>query len=153
MSRCTGSPFQTKLCRRNSLGQRTRGRKFLLQCRYAADANGQTLEQNLEAMSVSTRISDPETRIWLRGLGKTVAENLEDINGRIESALQNWSMERLTPVTRLILQQAIAENLYMDIPAPVAVKEAVKLAIEFEGPKTGSFVNGVLDRLLFRNQD
>lgn len=134
------------------MGQRTRGRKFLLQCRYAADANGLSLDDNLESMSVSTRIPDPETRIWLRELGKAASEHSEEIDGRIESALENWSMNRLTPVTRLILQQAVAENQYMDIPAPVAVKEAVKLAIEFEGPKTGSFVNGVLDRLLFRKR-
>jgi len=135
------------------LGQRTRGRKFLLQCRYAAEANGQSLDDNLESMSVSSRISDPETRIWLRDLGKIALKHREDIDLKIESALQNWSMERLTPVTRLIIQQALAEHLYMDIPAPVAVKEAVKLAIEFEGPKTGSFVNGVLDRLLFRKNE
>ncbi len=135
------------------MGQRTRGRKFLLQCRYAAEANGQSLDDNLESMSVSSRISDPETRIWLRDLGKIALKHREDIDLKIESALQNWSMERLTPVTRLIIQQALAEHLYMDIPAPVAVKEAVKLAIEFEGPKTGSFVNGVLDRLLFRKNE
>jgi len=134
------------------LGQRTRGRKFLLQCRYAAEANGQSLDQNLESMSVSTRVTDPETRIWLRDLGFLALKHKEDIDRKIESALENWSMDRLTPVTRLILQQAVCENLYMDIPAPVAVKEAVKLAIEFEGPKTGSFVNGVLDRLLFRTE-
>lgn len=133
------------------MGQRTRGRKFLLQCRYAAEANGRTLDENLESMSVSTRVTDPETRIWLRDLGSKAARYKDEIDTRIESALENWSMKRLTPITRLILQQAVAENLYMNIPAPVAVKEAVKLAIEFEGPKTGSFVNGVLDRLLFRN--
>ncbi len=85
------------------------------------------------------------------GTGSTARKNREEIDGKIESALRNWSMDRLTPVTRLILQQALAESLYMDIPAPVAIKEAVRLAIEFEGPKTGSFVNGVLDRILFRD--
>lgn len=131
------------------MGLRTRGRKFLLQCRYAADANGLSLEENMETMSISSRIPDPETRIWLQELGSTARKNREEIDGKIESALRNWSMDRLTPVTRLILQQALAESLYMDIPAPVAIKEAVRLAIEFEGPKTGSFVNGVLDRILF----
>ncbi len=133
------------------MGLRTRGRKFLLQCRYAASANGLSLEENMETMAMSSRIPDPETRIWLQELGSTARKNREEIDGKIESALRNWSMDRLTPVTRLILQQALAESLYMDIPAPVAVKEAVRLAIEFEGPKTGSFVNGVLDRILFRD--
>jgi N utilization substance protein B len=134
------------------LGQRSRGRKFLLQCRYAADANGLPLEDNMEAMGISERISDPQTRIWLRELGKAAGTNRGEIDRMIAGVLENWSMDRLTPITRLILQQAVAESLHMNIPPAVAVKEAVKLAIEFEGPGTGSFVNGVLDKILFRSE-
>jgi len=134
------------------LGQRSRGRKFLLQCRYAADANGLPLEDNMEAMGISERISDPQTRIWLRELGKSAGSHREEIDRMIAGVLENWSMDRLTPITRLILQQAVAESLHMNIPPAVAVKEAVKLAIEFEGPGTGSFVNGVLDKILFRSE-
>ncbi len=134
------------------MGQRSRGRKFLLQCRYAANANGLPLEDNMEAMDISDRINDPQTRIWLRELGKAAGSNREEIDRMIAGVLENWSMDRLTPLTRLILQQAVAESLYMNIPPAVAVKEAVKLAIEFEGPGTGSFVNGVLDKILFRSE-
>lgn len=135
------------------MGQRTRGRKFLLQCRYAAQANGLSLLENMENMSASERVRDPETRIWIQELGSAAEKNLTEIRGRIEPALENWSISRLTTITRLILEQAIAETSYMDIPAAVAVKEAVLLAQEFEDPKTGSFVNGVLDRILFKKQD
>lgn len=130
------------------MGQRTRGRKFLLQCRYAADANGQSISENMISMEISLRIPDADTRIWVTELAKTVGKNREEIDLLIEGSLVNWAMDRLTPVTRLILEQAIAEKNYMSIPAPVAIKEAVRLAIEFEGPKTGSFVNGILDKLL-----
>lgn len=132
------------------MGRRTRGRKFLLQCRYASDANGRSLELNFESMSIDSRIDDPEVRQWIRDLGRVTVENLPEINSRIESVLRNWSFDRLTPITRLILQQAVAENLYMDIPAAVAITEAVRLGQEFEGPDTGSFLNGILDRMLFR---
>jgi len=112
-----------------------------------------SLEENMESMSITTRITDSETRMWVRELGLAAASFRAEIDSQIEAALQNWSFERLTPVTRLILEQAVAEACHMDIPAPVAVKEAVKMAVEFEGPKTGSFVNGVLDRLLFRKPE
>jgi len=134
------------------LGLRTRGRKFLLQCRYAADANGQTISENMELMSMGSRISDPETRVWIKELANTVDRNREEIDALIEGSLVNWSMNRLTPVTKLILEQAAAEEKYMEIPAPVVIKEAVRLAVEFEGPKTGSFVNGVLDKMLIKAQ-
>ncbi|MCK5133189.1 MAG: transcription antitermination factor NusB [Candidatus Sabulitectum sp.] len=132
------------------MGLRTRGRKFLLQCRYAADANGESITGNMELMQMSTRIPDPDTRIWIKELAQAVDKNREEIDTLIEGSLVNWSMDRLTPITKLILEQAAAEKNYLSIPAPVVIKEAVRLAIEFEGPKTGSFVNGVLDKILIR---
>ncbi len=134
------------------MGLRTRGRKFLLQCRYAAEANEQTVSENMELMNMASRISDPETRVWIKELANAVDRNREEIDAFIEGSLVNWSMNRLTPVTKLILEQAAAEEKYMEIPAPVVIKEAVRLAVEFEGPKTGSFVNGVLDKMLIRVQ-
>jgi N utilization substance protein B len=106
----------------------------------------------MELMSMGSRISDPETRVWIRELANAVNRNREEIDALIEGSLVNWSMNRLTPVTKLILEQAVAEEKYMEIPAPVAIKEAVRLAVEFEGPKTGSFVNGVLDKMLIKVQ-
>lgn len=132
------------------MGLRTRGRKFLLQCRYAADANGNSITGNMELMQMSTRIPDPDTRIWIKELAQAVDKNREEIDNLIEGSLVNWSMDRLTPITKLILEQATAEKNYLAIPAPVVIKEAVRMAIEFEGPKTGSFVNGVLDKILIR---
>jgi transcription antitermination protein NusB len=135
------------------LARRTRGRKFLLQCRYAADANGASLEENMIAMSFLERVPDDETRKWTKALGNAVSRNRASIDEAIEPALDNWSLGRLTSLTRLILEQAVAEVFHMSIPAPVAVKEAVMLAQEFEGPGAGSFINGVLDKVLFEKRD
>ncbi|MCK5785881.1 MAG: transcription antitermination factor NusB [Candidatus Sabulitectum sp.] len=132
------------------MGLRTRGRKFLLQCRYAADANEKSIAENMDLMSITTRIRDLETRSWIIELSQAVELNREEIDTIIEGALVNWSMDRLTPITKLILEQATAETNYLSIPAPVVIKEAVRLAIEFEGHKTGSFVNGVLDKILIK---
>lgn len=132
------------------MGLRTRGRKFLLQCRYAADANLESTVANMELMQMTTRIPDPDTRVWIKELARAVDDNREEIDALIEGSLVNWSMSRLTPITKLILEQAAAEENYLSIPAPVVIKEAVRLAIEFEGPKTGSFVNGVLDKILIK---
>lgn len=130
------------------MGQRTKGRRFLLQSRYAAETREDSTIDNMELLNFSSRITDSETRVWLKDLSKIIDDNREDIDKKIEVSLVNWSMSRLTPITKLILEQAIAEAIYFGIPVPVVIKEGVKLAIEFEGPKTGSFVNGVLDRIL-----
>ena len=135
------------------MGQRTKGRKFLLQSRYAAETREDSTIDNMELLNFSSRITDSETRVWLKDLSKIIDDNREDIDKKIEVSLVNWSMSRLTPITKLILEQAIAEAIYFGIPVPVVIKEGVKLAIEFEGPKTGSFVNGVLDRILSEKTD
>jgi N utilization substance protein B len=43
------------------------------------------------------------------------------------------------------MQLAIFETLYVDdVPAGVAVSEAVRLAKKYDGDDTGAFVNGIL---------
>ncbi len=102
----------------------------------------------MESMSAPERVRDAETRDWIKTLGDAVNTNLDEIHRKIEPALRNWSMDRLTKITRLILEQSVAETDYLNTPAAVAIQEAVRLAQEFEDDKTGSFVNGVLDRIL-----
>ncbi|MEA3267355.1 MAG: hypothetical protein U9P42_10505, partial [Candidatus Fermentibacteria bacterium] len=61
------------------MGLRTRGRKFLLQCRYAADANLESTVANMELMQMTTRIPDPDTRVWIKELARAVDDNREEI--------------------------------------------------------------------------
>lgn len=125
----------------------SRSRKFLLQCRYAADANGRPLEENLEDLGLGSRF-DAEHAAWIRDLGRVTARHRDGLDREIESVLENWRLERLNTITRLILEQALAEVRYGDTPAAVAIDEAIRLAGEFEEEGAGSFVNGVLDRLV-----
>jgi N utilization substance protein B len=125
----------------------SRSRKFLLQCRYAADANGRPLDENLEELGLASRF-DPEHAGWIRDLGRTTGRHLAELDREIESVLENWRLERLNTITRLILEQALAEVRYGDTPPPVAIDEAIRLSREFEEEDACSFVNGVLDRLV-----
>lgn len=86
---------------------------------------------------------------WVMDLGRVVQHNRSEIDSRIEDVLENWTLERLSIVTRLILEQALGEMDYFEppTPAPVAIDEAIELAKAFEGEDTASFVNGILDNL------
>ena len=75
---------------------------------------------------------------------KTLAE-VENIDGIIKKYLKGWSIYRLAKTTLSILRIAIAEILYFDdIPAPVAINEAVELAKKYCGEKEPGFINGLL---------
>jgi N utilization substance protein B len=74
-----------------------------------------------------------------------VTAEFAEIDDRIEAFSHKWSVDRMPAVDRAILRVAVWELLFNDeVPDPVAIKEAVDLAIEYSTEESGSFVNGLL---------
>ncbi len=77
-----------------------------------------------------------------------VAKNKEAIDEKINSVVENYAPERINPIDRAILRLGTAEILYDDeIPAPVAISEALHLANQFSSEDSSKFINGVLDKI------
>ncbi len=71
----------------------------------------------------------------------------EDLDLIITKAAPEWPLERIAPVDRNILRLGLFELLFADraqVPAKVAINEAIELAKTFGGDSSGRFVNGVL---------
>ncbi|MBH0774914.1 transcription antitermination factor NusB [Nocardia bovistercoris] len=78
-----------------------------------------------------------------------VADDLDRVDGTIESYLQDWALSRLPAVDRAILRIAVWELFHAtDVPPVVAVDEAVELAKELSTDDSPSFVNGVLGQVV-----
>ena len=74
-----------------------------------------------------------------------VVNRQEDLNEQIQTYSIGWDISRISRLARTVLQLAIYEILYVeDVPAGVAVSEAVRLAKKYDGDDTGAFVNGIL---------
>lgn len=74
-----------------------------------------------------------------------VAEHLEEIDRKIEEKSNGWSLKRLAKADITALRLAIYEIQYdEDVPAGVAVNEAVELAKLYGTDKSPAYVNGVL---------
>ncbi len=129
------------------MGVRNRARRLLLQARYAAELNGDPVAENLDQLGLSTRFEEPD-RVWLRDLAAAIERNREALDSDISAALENWTLDRLHLLARLILEQAVGEVRFTDVPMPVAIDEAVDLAGDFVDAEAARFVNGVLDRVL-----
>ncbi|HUH13327.1 MAG TPA: transcription antitermination factor NusB [Longimicrobiales bacterium] len=128
---------------------RSRARGWSLQVLYAAESRGAAAGPHavLEAFLVERRIA-AESRPYLRALVGTVAEHRDDIDRAIEGALTNWRLERLSAIDRAILRIGAAELLFVaDVPARVAIQEAIILAEKYGTTESPRFVNGVLDAL------
>ena len=65
----------------------------------------------------------------------------------IEKAAPDWPIDRISPVDRNILRLGLYELLFSDrgeVPAKVAINEAIELAKQFGGDNSSRFINGVL---------
>jgi N utilization substance protein B len=74
----------------------------------------------------------------------TVRDRAE-LDALIERYSTGWALDRIAPLERNILRVALHELLHRpDVPAEVAIDEAVEAAKELCGVDAPKFVNGVL---------
>ncbi len=79
---------------------------------------------------------------------KGYIENQSEIDDLIKKVSKNWSMKRMPYVDKNIIRIATFEILYKDdIPPNVSINEAVNIAKKFGTNNSGSFVNGILDKI------
>ncbi|ANS74929.1 N utilization substance protein B [Paenibacillus yonginensis] len=90
-----------------------------------------------------------EAREQIMGLVAGVTEHKTAIDGMLEQYLKNWQISRLSRVDRQVLRLAAYEMIFReDVPAKVAVNEAIELAKHFGTEESGKFVNGVLGKMI-----
>ena len=74
-----------------------------------------------------------------------VANRVDELNENISRLSVGWDISRISKLTRTVLQLAMFEILYVkDVPAGVAISEAVRIVKMYDGNDAGSFVNGIL---------
>ena len=100
------------------------------------------LFENLAAENPASVTSMTYIKNTVLGVLDKEDEILDVISKNLTS---NWRLERISKVSRSILLLAIYEIMYADdVPAPVAINEAVELSKKFDEPDSSSFINGVL---------
>lgn len=73
----------------------------------------------------------------------------KELDSIIEEHIDNWKVDRLAVIDKLLLRMAITELIHFDdIPAKVTINEAIELAKDYSTRKSGNFVNGILDAVL-----
>lgn len=130
---------------------RHRARKQAVDLLFEAEARGITAAEVVEVRATIAEANaevaglHPYTITATRGVG----EHLAHIDDLITSHLQDWTLDRLPAVDRAILRIAVWELLHADdVPAPVAVDEAVELAKALSTDDSPGFINGVLGQVM-----
>jgi len=97
------------------------------------------------APSESEPLSD-DLRAFATRLATGVAGTVSDLDPLIGQAAENWRIERMNVLDRLILRLAVYEFLHEPTtPAKVIINEALELARTFSTDDSVRFINGVLD--------
>lgn len=90
-----------------------------------------------------------EHRDFVRQLVMGTLEHKDELDGVIAPLLERWSVERLPVLDRSILRMGTFELRYCpETPAAVVMNEAVELAKKFSTEDSGSYINGVLSKVV-----
>ena len=89
-----------------------------------------------------------EDELFLNTLFQQSIENDADYEQLLSDQLRNWDVERVAMLDKIILKLAVCELLsFPNIPVKVTINEYIELAKAYSTPKSGKFVNGILDNL------
>lgn len=131
------------------MANRHLSRSIVLQSLFEWDLNGlekkavhEVLERNV-AEFAPNKTDVPFMEKLLDG----VMAKQPELDQVIEKAAPDWPIDRISPVDRNILRLGLYELLFSDrseVPAKVAINEAIELAKQFGGDNSSRFVNGVL---------
>lgn len=92
---------------------------------------------------------DEEDKQFASRLLRSAINNAEAYRKLMENNAKNWDMERFAFMDILIMQVALAEIMcFPGIPVSVSLNEYVEVAKMYSTPKSGSFINGMLDSIV-----
>ncbi len=98
------------------------------------------VEKNCDEFAVGTKDGD-----FAYELVDGVLQHQKEIDALIVKYAPQWPLEQITTIDRNILRLGTYELQFaQNIPAKVAINEAIELAKTFGGQSSGRFINGVL---------
>ena len=129
--------------------QRKKAREAVLQALYAKHVSDESQKKVLH--DIFHRYDfDSQTKKFVEKLFTETIENVEMLDKKIELNLDNWTIDRLNVIDRLIIQMSISEMIFLkdfDISHKVTISSALENAKKFSSEDSTSFVNGILDTI------
>lgn len=87
-------------------------------------------------------------REFANDLVRGTIARVTEIDAILAAHAQNWRVERMAVIDRLVLRLAVYEFLaQLDTPPRVVINEALELARAYSGEEAVAFVNGILDSI------
>ncbi len=88
---------------------------------------------------------------FIQSLFESVLKNMKWTEDIIKSHLENWEIDRVAQIDKILLKMGICEiYLIDDIPPKVTISEMVEIAKIYSTDESPVFINGILDAV-FKN--
>jgi N utilization substance protein B len=127
-------------------------REKVLQILYAYNLNKESLEALIGAMT--SDVEDKADKAFADDLVHRVLAHKEELDKQIKLRVDNWEMNRIALIDKILLRMGICELLYFpDIPPKVSINEAIEIAKIYSTAGSGKFINGILDVILTELKD
>jgi N utilization substance protein B len=125
--------------------KRRQARELVLKGLYAYEIHQREIQVIFEDLSRESALAR-EHLDFAHHYMKTVIKNSEFLDREIARLAENWEIERIALMDKIILRMALCEIHFMpDIPEKVAINEAIDLAKQYSTLESSAFVNGILD--------
>ena len=134
---------------KNDKQQRKLAREAVLQALYAKHVSSEEAKKVLHDILKRYEF-DKMTKKFVEELFNLTIKFSDDLDKHIESNLDNWTVDRLNVIDKLIMQMSLCEMIHLksyDISHKVTISAAIENAKKFSSEDSTSFVNGVLDSI------
>ncbi len=112
---------------------------------YGVEVQKEYNKEQLDLFIEDNEIKDKSAIEYMSTVFNGIEQNKEEILDLIKANLKkDWAIERISKVNLAILEIAIYEIKYQELPFKVAINEAVELAKKYGDEAAPLFVNGVL---------
>jgi N utilization substance protein B len=134
------------------MASRQLARSIVLQSLYEWDFYGrkEEIKEVLERNLVEFGPGLEKEREFIDSLIDGVLSHIKSLDKKIAESAPEWPIEQIAIIDRNALRIGLYELLFSDkkeVPAPVAIDEAIELAKNYGGENSGKFINGVLGKV------
>ena len=125
--------------------RRTDEREFAFKMLFASEFNQDPLNVQIDHLDAA---SQEKATPYVRSLIKIYKESKDQFDTVIKEKLENWDLDRVAIIDKVILRLAITEIFHFEeIPPEVSINEAIELAKKYSTGGSGKFINGILDAI------
>lgn len=125
-----------------------------MQALYARELGGGDVRHYIDTILKPKLKDDAETLRFAESLFLRTLEMDEELDNIISRHTENWDLSRIALIDHIVLRMAIGELItFEDIPPKVSINEAIEIVKRYSTPKSGQFINGILDAVLLDLQE